>query len=64
MFVNRREELKVEWRKSHDLNDQFSPSIVLVIKVRRMRWVGHLARIVERRGIYKENLKEGNHLED
>jgi hypothetical protein len=32
------------------LNDlYFSPNIVRVIKLRRMRWAGHVARIEERR---------------
>jgi hypothetical protein len=30
-----------------------SPNIVWVIKSRRMRWAGHVARIGERRGIYR-----------
>ena len=29
-----------------------SPNIVHVIKWRRMRWVGHVARMAERRGVY------------
>ena len=29
-----------------------SPNIVQVIKSRRMRWAGHVARIGERRGVY------------
>jgi hypothetical protein len=33
----------------HDLN--FSPNIVRVIKSRRMRWVGHVARMGEERGV-------------
>ena len=44
-----------EWRKLHieELNDlYFSLDIVRVIKSRRMRWAGHVARIVERRGVY------------
>jgi hypothetical protein len=32
----------------------FSPNIVRVIKARRMRWAGHVARVVERRGVYKD----------
>ena len=45
-----------EWRKLHneELNDLYSaPSIVRVIKSRRMRWAGHVARMVERRGVYR-----------
>jgi hypothetical protein len=30
-----------------------SPNIVRVIKSRRMRWTGHVARIRERRGVYR-----------
>ena len=30
-----------------------SPNIVRVIKWRRMRWVGHVARMVEERGVYR-----------
>jgi hypothetical protein len=36
-----------------ELNDLYSsPNIVWVMKTRRMRWVGHVARMGERRGIY------------
>jgi hypothetical protein len=30
-----------------------SPNIIGVIKSRRMRWAGHVARIGERRGVYR-----------
>ena len=38
-----------------ELNDLYSsPNIVRVIKSRRMRWAGHVARIgVERGGVYR-----------
>jgi hypothetical protein len=44
------------WRKVH--NDELhslysSPNIVRVIKSRRMRWAGHVARIGEVRGVYR-----------
>jgi len=45
-----------EWRKLHneELNDLYSsPSIVHVIKSRRMRWAVQVARMGERRGIYR-----------
>jgi len=29
------------------------PNIVRVVKSRRMRWAGHVARIVETRGVYR-----------
>ena len=36
------------------LNDQyFSPNIVRAIKSRRIRWAGHVAHMVEGRGVYR-----------
>ena len=49
-------EVKREWRKLHneELNDLYtSPSIFRVIKSRIMRWVGHVARMGERRDLYR-----------
>jgi hypothetical protein len=43
-----------EWRKLHneELNDLYSlPNIVRVVKSRLMRWAGHVARMVEVRGV-------------
>ena len=43
-------------RRFHDekLNDLYSsPNIVRVIKSRRMRWTGHVARMGEERGVYR-----------
>jgi len=45
-----------EWRKLHnaELKDLYcSPKILRVIKSRRMRWAGHVARMGERRGVYR-----------
>ena len=44
-----------EWRKLHneELNLYSSPNIVRVTKSRRMRWAGHVARMVEGRGVHK-----------
>ena len=45
-----------EWRKLHneELNDLYSsPNIVRVIKSRRIRWAGHVARMEEGRGVHK-----------
>ena len=39
---------------NEQLNDLYcSPNIVRVIKWRRMRWAGHVARIGEERGVYR-----------
>ena len=53
IFGPRREEVTEEWRRLHneELNDLYSsPSIVRVIKTRRMRWAGHVAHMGEERG--------------
>jgi hypothetical protein len=44
------------WRKLHndELHNLYSlPNIIRVIKARRMRWAGHVARMGERRGVYR-----------
>ena len=44
-----------------------SPNIIRVIKPRRMRWVGHVARMGReeaRTGFWWGNLRERDHLED
>jgi len=56
IFGPRRDEVTGEWRKLHneELNDLYcSPNIVRVIKSRRMRWAGHVARMGEERGMYR-----------
>jgi hypothetical protein len=53
VFGPKRDEVTGEWRKLHneDLNDLYSlPNIVRVVKSRRMRWAGHVARMAEDRG--------------
>jgi len=53
IFGPRKDEVTGEWRRLHneELNDLYSsPKIVRVIKSRRMRWTGHVARICEERG--------------
>jgi hypothetical protein len=51
IFGPKRDEVIGEWRKLHDLYS--SPNIVRVIKSRRMRWVGHVARMGEGSGVYR-----------
>jgi len=52
----RGDEVTGEWRKLHneELNDLCcSSTIVRVIKSRRVRWAGHVARVGERRSVYR-----------
>jgi hypothetical protein len=66
-FGPKRDEVTGERRKLHneDLHDLYtSPSIIRIIKARRMRWAGHVARIEEKRNAYRllwENQREGGH---
>ena len=65
IFGSKRYEGTGEWRKLHNeaLNDLYSsPNIVRVFKSRRMRWVGQVARMGERRGVCRvlEGNPEGN----
>jgi hypothetical protein len=56
IFGPKRDEVIEEWKKLHheELNDLFSsPNIVRVIKSRIIRWVGHVARVEERRSVYR-----------
>jgi len=56
VFGSKRDEVTGEWRK---LNNEelsylyFLPNIVRVVKSRRMRWAGHVARMGEGRGVYR-----------
>ena len=53
IFGPRIDEVTGEWRRLHneELNDLYcSLNIVRVIKWRRMRWAGHVARMGEGRG--------------
>jgi hypothetical protein len=55
IFGPKREE-DGSWRKLHndELHDLYSsPNIIRVIKSRRMRWAGHVARMRERRSVYR-----------
>ena len=56
IFGPKRDGITGEWRKLHneELNDLYSsPNIVRVVKSRRMRWAGHVARVEEGRGVHK-----------
>jgi hypothetical protein len=55
VFGPKRDEVTGEWRKldNEELSDLYSfPNIVRVVKSRRMRWAGHVARMRERRGVH------------
>jgi len=70
MFGPRRDEVTGEWRRLHkeELNDLYSsPNIVRVIKSRRIRWAGHVARMGEESeciGSWWGNRREKDHLGD
>ena len=54
VFGPKRGKVTGEWRTQHneELNDLYSlPNIVRVVKSRRMRWAGHVARMGEDRGV-------------
>jgi hypothetical protein len=56
IFGSKRDEVMGEWRKLHnkELRDLYSsPSIVRIIKSRRLRWAGHVARMGEKRNAYR-----------
>jgi hypothetical protein len=70
IFGPKRDEVTGEWRKLHkeELHDLYcSPIIVWVIKSKRMRWVGHVARMGRGEaciGFRCGNLRERDHWED
>jgi hypothetical protein len=58
IFGVKRDEVTGERRKLLVCNEQLidlysSPNIFRVKKYRRMRWAGHVARMGERRGVYR-----------
>jgi hypothetical protein len=55
IFGSKRDEVTGGWRKLHneELHNLYpSSSIIRMIKSRRMRWAGHVARTVEKRNVY------------
>jgi hypothetical protein len=56
IFGLKKDEVSGEWGKLHneELRDLYSsPSINRIIKSRRMRWAGHVARMGEKRNAYR-----------
>jgi hypothetical protein len=70
IFGPRRDEVIREWRKLHneELHDLYSsPSTIRIIRARRMRWAGHVARMGKREmhtGYWWEIQRERDHSED
>jgi hypothetical protein len=53
IFGPKRDEVTGEWRRLHNDDLYSSPNVIRVIKSRIMRWVGHVARMGEKRGAYR-----------
>jgi hypothetical protein len=56
IFGPKRDEVTGGWRKLHneELHNLYSsPSIIRMIKSRRIRWAGHIARMWEKRNAYR-----------
>jgi hypothetical protein len=56
MFVPKRDEVTGGWRKLHneELHNTYSPpSIIRMMKSRKMRWTGHVAQMEETRNAYR-----------
>jgi hypothetical protein len=56
IFGPKRDEVTGGWRKLHskELHDLYSlPSIIRMIKSRRMRWAGHVAQMGDKRNAYR-----------
>jgi hypothetical protein len=67
VFGPKRDEITREWKKLHneELNYLYSlPNIVWVVKLRRMGWAGHVARMGEAKGLHRVlwgSLRERDH---
>jgi hypothetical protein len=61
IFGPKRDEMTGDWRELHNeelRNLNSSPSIIRIIKSRRMRWAGHVARIGDKRNVYRLLLRK------
>jgi hypothetical protein len=61
IFGHKRDEVTGEWRKLHneELRDLYSsPSIIRIIKSRRMRWAGHVGTLID---YWWESQRERDH---
>jgi hypothetical protein len=65
IFGPKRDEVRGDWEKLHNEeihNLYSSPNIIRMIKSRRMRWAGHVARMGAKRDAWKSQ-KERDHYE-
>jgi hypothetical protein len=55
IFGPKRDKVRGDWRKMHNekLHLYSSPNVIRMIKSRRMRWAGHVARMGEKRNAYR-----------
>jgi hypothetical protein len=56
LFAPRRNEVTGGWKKLHneEHRDMYSaPSLIRIIKTRRMKWAGHVARMRKKRNVYR-----------
>ena len=66
VFGRKRDEVTGEWRRLHNekLSDLYSSQNITRVIKSTMRWVGHVARIGDRTGVWWEDLMERDHLKD
>jgi hypothetical protein len=56
IFGPKRDETTEDWRKlqNEELHNLYSsPNIIRMIKLRRIKWAGHVARMGEKRDVYR-----------
>jgi hypothetical protein len=62
IFGPKRDEVMGEWRKLHseELHDLYSsPSVIRIVKSRRMRWADHVVRTWKKRNTYRWESQRG-----
>jgi hypothetical protein len=60
IFGTKMDKVTGEWRRLHneELNLYFSPNIIQMVKLKRVRLVEHLAHMGERRGAYRVSVED------
>ena len=53
IFGPKGDKVKGEWRKLYNEEHLYSSSNIVRVIESIMRWVGHVARMLERRGVYR-----------